>query len=346
MKAEEFQKELQRALLEDPERYDPLEIGRVTLRSGDSGVDGHLQLGWGGKAADFELQTSPRSAPSVAWRVLESLENLEIAGTKPTYPLLAVPYLSETLRTELEERRISGIDLNGNYCIFTDELLALRSDRENEYAEQKDIKNIYSRNSSIVGRLFLLETGKFERVKEVHQEILSRGGDISLSTVSKVTSGLAEDLTIEKKRGSIRVLQPGKLLDNLRKGYVEPRVTETVRLKQEDLTDDLLADRLDGDWVWSGTASATEYAVTTPDQEPELYTRQDRIDELKDLENERFYDCTARATDDSFVYFDARDGTASPIQAYLELAQGGKRDRQIAETIREQSLSRFEEVSP
>lgn len=346
MKAERFRDELQRVLEEEPERLAPLKVRSATFVPGERGIDGHVELAWRGVEVRFLLQTSPRSAPSVARPVIDTLDDLEITGTEPTHPLLAVPYLSEPISRELQERDISGIDLNGNFCLLTDKLLALRLDRSNQYTEERDIKKIYSGKSSLVGRMLLVEPKTFAKVRQVHEAIRSRGGDISLSTVSKVLKGLAEDLVIEKERGRIRVLQPDLLLDNLRDGYVEPTVTERIRLKRGDLTQEEVQRRLGDDWVWSGTASATEYAVTTPDQQPALYVHPNRISALRDLENERFYSCTARATDDSFVYFDARDGEASPVQAYLELAQGGKRDQEVAETIRRDLLQPFEESTP
>lgn len=336
-----FHNELKRVLVEKSQRYRPLEIRSATVLAERNGVEGQMKLAWAERKVEFIFRGVPRSAPSVAKPIIDDLDSIEIAGTHRSYPLVVAPYLSESLYRELERRRISGLDLNGNFCIFADELLALRLDRANEYTEERDIKGIYSRNSSIVGRLFLTEPKTYEAVGEVHGAIQKRGGEISLSTVSKVLNGLADEMMIEKERGSIRLLQPEALLDKLREGYVEPRVTEDVPLQREDLTPDLLRARLGGDWVWSGSTSAHEYAVTTPDSQPVLYTKPERIDELADLREERFYSCTARATDDSFVYFDAREGTSSPIQAYLELSQGGKRDREIAEEIRKVILRPF-----
>jgi hypothetical protein len=341
MKSEEFYQELKRVLLDEPERYAPLEVDEVMLTRGDT-VNGRIDLRWAGRKATFIVHGSPRSAPSIARPVMETLEDLDAAGTRPLYPLLAVPYLSKTLYQELEERRISGIDLNGNYCVLTDDLLALRLDRENRYPESRDISGIYSRNSSIVGRLFLVENRSFERVGEIHEEIKSRGGDISLSTVSKVLSGLADDLMIEKQRGNIRVLQPEALLDRLRDGYVEPRLMRTVRLKLPALSIEAVSRCFGPSWVWSGSASATEYAITTRQQQPVVYTKSIDDDRATEFRDERFFNCVARQTRDSFVFFDARDQhVASPIEAYLVLSRGGKRDREVAEEIRERLLQPF-----
>ena len=78
------------------------------------------------------------------------------------------------------------------------------------------------------------------------------------------------------------------------------------------------------------------------DEVPVLYCRQ--IDEVLDIWNDqvsetsRFVDLELRQVRDRTVYFDRRieqsGPYASPVQTFLELSIGDKRDREVAEQVR------------
>ena len=254
-------------------------------------------------------------------------------------PLILVPYLSAGIAQQLERFGFSGIDLNGNYLILTSDLVAVRLDRPNEYPESRDIKKIYSYNSSIVGRFLLTTDRTFEQVKEIDEGISERGGGISLSTVSKVLKGLNEDMIISKTRDAIRLLQPRKLLDRLCDGYHAPRVDRELMLKLPTTSRDALVTEAlgEGGWTWSGDTSAEAYAATTPPGVRVAYTRRIHASRasLREFEDTRFYNCVLKQTNDDFVYFDSRRQWASPIETYLALMQLDKREREIAQRIRE-----------
>jgi hypothetical protein len=56
-------------------------------------------------------------------------------------------------------------------------------------------------------------------------------------------------------------------------------------------------------------------------------------------EGERFPDIELLETNDATVYFDSREGfDASPIQTYLELLSGEKRERETAQQVRKRLL--------
>jgi hypothetical protein len=56
-------------------------------------------------------------------------------------------------------------------------------------------------------------------------------------------------------------------------------------------------------------------------------------------ETSRFPNIELLETDEDFVYFDVRDKlAASPVQTYLELMQGDKREQETAEQLRETIL--------
>ena len=56
-------------------------------------------------------------------------------------------------------------------------------------------------------------------------------------------------------------------------------------------------------------------------------------------ETSRFPNVELLETDEDFVYFDMRDNlAASPVQTYLELARGDKREQETAEQVRKAIL--------
>jgi hypothetical protein len=59
-----------------------------------------------------------------------------------------------------------------------------------------------------------------------------------------------------------------------------------------------------------------------------------QLEETSRFPNVEFLEC-----DEDFVYFDARDNlAASPVQTYLELMRGDKREQETAEQVREAIL--------
>jgi hypothetical protein len=336
----------QREVVETPDLYAPMKIGDFKADYQFENSKGRLrqapalvELRWRGNVSRFSLTPKGQATPKQIHNILvHGRGQLEFSDLCAE-PALLVPHLSDGIAHELEQYGVSGFDLNGNYIILTAGLVAIRFDQPNAYPQSRDIKKVYSYNSSIVGRFLLVENRVFEQVNEIYEGIQKRGGGISLSTVSKVLKGLDEEMIISKKRGEIRLLQSEKLLDRLQDGYREPRTGRRIELKlPEGEAARLLSDALGTEnWVWSGESSAGAYAATTPARVrtayiPKLATA---MDALGQFEDSRFYNCILEQTDDDYVYFDRREEWASPVEAYLALSQMDKREREVARSIRQ-----------
>ena len=207
------------------------------------------------------------------------------------------------------------------------------------------------------------------------KEIERRSGEVSLGTVSKVCKSLEDDLILERSRRKLpaerpatrrrhgesprppragpsplerrlHLLQPEKLLDLLAANYALPAVSRTFRGKC-GLRPMELRTRLAG-WeekskarvVLTGASSVDAYAVMAREPMQSFYCSDidGAIRHLGDdiRETDRFADVTLLETQDEFVYFDRRSGLwASPIQTYLELLAGDKRERETAEQVRQ-----------
>jgi hypothetical protein len=329
----------------------PLEVEKVEVLggAGDTGLDALITFGWQKKRYRFGAEVRRLWTPKA---VIEAADQAaRIADSKRLFPLVVVPYLDKERLRELEVRGISGIDLCGNgIVVVPGELLIVRTGSPNRYRWEGRIKNVYRGASAMVARVFLL-TGGFRSVGEALDQIRALGGEVTLPTVSKVCKSLEQDLVIERSKGetptsrSLRLLQPEKLLDLLCENYAPPEVTTSVSGKfagpPEALVEKLLAgEKKDKQKVVrTGADSVEGYAVMAREPVQTFYCSD--ADALKKglgkefTETERFANVKLLETQDEFVYFDRRSKLlASPVQTYLELATGEKREKETAEQVR------------
>ena len=273
-------------------------------------------------------------------------------------PMVVLPYLSPDNLAELERAKVSGIDLCGNGIVAVpDELLVVRTGQPNRYPRTEPIRNIYRGDSSLVGRAFLFQP-TYNAVGEIVTAISDGGGKVSFPTVSKVLKTLEADLIVERTPGQIKLLQADKLLDQLAANYRQPKVAERyvgrVAMSERELPSALTAAaaQIGAKFVLSGTASAVKYSVLAREPLVSGYCSAAPSDLLAALraqfeETDRFPNVDLICTDDTLPFFeptsDASVSYASPVQAYLELMAGDKRQRETADQVREYVLRRVRE---
>jgi len=214
----------------------------------------------------------------------------------------------------------------------------------------------------MVGRVFLVSP-VFNAVKAVHSGINQRNmlvnrqdkKPMSLSTVSKALKTLEQDLIVERK-DTIRLLQPDKLLEKLSESYAALNITKRLRLKvpevSEKIRELLLESSRAEDFpiVATGISSVGRYAVMQRGDVLSVYSpRLEKLmKRLPGNQTDRFPNLELVETEDETVYFDARleEGFwwASPVQVYLELMAGDKRDRETAEQVKSFILKDIERV--
>ena len=234
--------------------------------------DALVEASWGESIAKFVVECKSLSTPKAFQDGLNLLKTSSLP--KGYLPMLFVPFLSEQQLQELERERISGIDLCGNGVVVVPEAFAVfRSGEKNRFTSSAPIKNIYRKNSSMVGRVFLL-CSSYGTVQDVCAEVNRRNllvkrwdkKAMSLSTVSKALKTLEEDLIIARE-DTIRLLQPDKLLQELSENYAPPNTRERVRLKVSEGIGtiwELLrkeSQELGMPLVAAGTSSVGRYAV-------------------------------------------------------------------------------------
>jgi hypothetical protein len=334
-----------------------------------SQLDAILTLGWRDRTYRFGVEARRLWTPKVVAEAVDTAKRhvslgeeglLGGAAGEPLYPLVVVPYLKEEWLRKLEAQEVSGIDLCGNgVVIVPEEFLVLRTGFPNRFRWEGTIKNVYRKNSSIVARVFLL-VPQFNSVNAVWQQLRERGGAVSLATVSKVCKSLVDDMIIERFRPkpepgtlvsylgpapALRLLQPEKLLDLLGDNYTLPAVSRTFQGKSQLDPQEFRmrlqewAERGGARVVMTGASSTEAYAVMAREPVQSFYCS-DLDGAIKSLgndirETDRFANVRLLETRDEFVYFDRRPGLgASPIQSYLELRAGDKRERETADLVR------------
>ena len=180
------------------------------------------------------------------------------------------------------------------------------------------------------------------QVSALRDAIEARGVKISLGTVSKVLKVLEQELIVSRERG-IAVVQPDLLLDRLAQNYEPPADLERIRGRiperpglMEELT--FLAQEKG---IKLASSGALRYAqIPTSDPYSPIYVEslEAIADSIAFERTERFANVEFRETRDPLTYFDRRSiediWWSSPVQTYLELTQGGTRDREFASELR------------
>lgn len=331
--------------------------------AGERRLDAAIEVSWREQSARFAVEIKSRSTPRI---FRNGLNWLKLAALPEGYrPLLMMPFLREQHLQELEQEGISGIDLCGNGVVVVPGGFAVfRSGEENRFSSLAPIKNIYRKNSSMVGRVFLARPS-YDAVQEVLAEINRRNplvncwqqGPMTLSTVSKALKTLVEDLVVERN-GAIRLLQPDTLLEKLRENYTAPRIRERVILKLPEASGPVhvwlekQAQALNLPMIVSGTSSVNQYAVMQRGDLLSVYCPRLKVllEQLPTRAPARFPNLELIETEDETVYFDARPAGglwwASPVQVYLELMAGDKRDQETAEQVKSFLLTNLGRALP
>lgn len=269
-------------------------------------------------------------------------------------PLIVVPWLSKEQLLLLESRGVSGVDLCGNGVIAVPgRILVFRTGQPNRYPTSRLIRRVYSGTASLVARVFVLRP-QYGSVSEVLEEITTRGGNITLPTVSKALKQLEEDLVIERSKGNIALLQPEKLLDRLKMNYEQPKPEGFLRCKLSPSAKDTIssvlrraAAKAKNRLVLTGDSSANFYTTMAKEPLESFYCTEftnlslEKFGVTMDIFS-KFPNVELRKTNEELVFFDLREqdgyNVASPIQTYLELAVSDKRGQETAEQIRKKLL--------
>lgn len=341
----------------EPPSLPPLSFERER-GTGSPRIDSVYLVRWGNFAVRFVAEIKARGTPQALMAAAQQVKSLafDVPGARP---LVVVPYLSPKALEQLEKMDgVSAVDLCGNGLVRAPgTFLVYRSGKPNLFRESTRLEGAYRGTSSLVARA-LVSQRRFATASELRAFIERHGGSITLGTVSKALARLAEDLTIERDGRGVRVIQPEKLLEQLREGYRAPRVRARwlgkVALTEPELHERLLLTARDASarLVLSGTSSARFYTPVAMEPvsvfycstTPETLLRAAHIDAVP---GRAFPNLELVQTVDESVYFDAQAKggriLSSPLQTWLELVTGDKRANEASAPLRKLLLDRIAE---
>jgi hypothetical protein len=333
------------------ETLDELDLGPLSVEieklEPPGGADAYLSLVWEGDpvrfVAEFKDARDRRTLQDAVRRARQWAE-----GTNRE-PLVVVPYLNDDWLDFLRSEGMSGLDLSGNGWVRVPSRWSFfQRGFRNRFPETKLPKAPYRGKSALVGRV-LLARPRFETVSEVQEEIERRGGSLSLGQVSKVLSALEDDLVIRRGYEGLRLIQPERLLDSLADAYRRPRAVQEANLKA-NLGPELFANLVreaKADTARIAGYDPTRYVIAPEPGEPLLVYVEPRgflnVSRVFQAEpSRRFANLTIRATNEPGVFFDLREENrfkwCPPLEVYLHLMQGGKRELEAATQLREEIL--------
>jgi hypothetical protein len=338
-------------LLLDKSRFLPLEISVLSpeafnLLPGQRRLrpDFVLTAEWEGKERSFIVEYKRSSTPRALEAAIQQARRYAEASTY--LPMVIVPYLSPGALDRISEERVSGIDLSGNGLIIVPGEWYVRSTGEkNRFPSSAPIKNVYRGASSLVARVFFARS-MFSSVQEISNEIKRRGGKTTLSTVSKALKGLEEDLVVGRGE-TIRLLQPGRLLDLLLENYRDPVVVRKRRIRVPDRDRSLrqfVQNAREFDVSVAGDLPSRYVIMPASEDVVRVYTSSisEATEGVEFEETSRFPNVELVQTEDQTVYFDPSEDEEflwiSPLQTYLMLATGGKREQEVATQLRSDLL--------
>ena len=321
----------------------PMDI-RVAMSGRGDGYDAVLDITWQGQSCRYVAELKADARPQTLELAINQVKRYA-AESGLGKPMVIVPYLTEEKLSQLLNEGVSAMDFCGNAAIEAPgQFYFWKTGNPNRYPDSAPIRSAYRGDSSLVARVLLLEP-EFNAVGEILEAIKRRGGSLTMGTVSKVLKQLESDLVIERQSTkSIRLIQPERVLNQLLEAYQLPKI-ESTWLGKLAMSDTKLQARLqeigqDDDVVRTGDGSAAQYGVYAGEPVISCYCRKDPAELISQLgadasETRIFPNLRLMQTSDQRVYFDPRPKlTASPIQAWLEMASGDKRQKDIAVDIR------------
>jgi len=331
-------------------RIEPAAEGRAR-------ADALIEARWRGQSARLFAEVKRLATPKALQQAIVMAR--DAASPPETYPMVVVPYLSRDKLEELEAAEVSGLDLCGNgVLVVPGRMLVFRSGQPNRFPQSAKLRNVYRGKNSLVARAFLLQP-EFSQVKDIVELLKQRGGGVAFSTVSKALKRLEEELVISRRGDAIRLLQADVLLDKLAANYEPPEFKECYRGKCNLPANEIIrrlasaVSTQKGKLIMTGAASGDRYATMASEPMMSLYSSVSASELLAGIdidvkETGRFADLEILRTSDARVFFDPRVEKgmpfASPIQTYLELATGDKRQKEAAEQVRQGILASVDMV--
>lgn len=313
-------------------------------------IDAILEISWRSRIERYACEIKDASTPRA---VEAAIAQASFAARDSTLrPMILVPHLSEEKLRVLAEQDVSGMDACGNAYIQSDQFLFWRSGQPNRFRMPSPHLNPFRGDNSIFSRCFLLRR-EFESLSELRgfatQRMERSRGQVgremlTMGTASKTVQALEEQLIVQKIRGMLSLLDRRKLLTQLRLNYQPPisrKVVGKIPFDQFIAWDRLAfaSEHMGFRVAATGAFSATHFGVLSPSERLSIYVDdlEAAVNALEFTEAKAFANCELIETKKNFPYFDLQRYSgvpwASPIQSWLELANGTSREQEASQDL-------------
>ena len=324
----------------------PMQIYDVNLLPVDS-ADARINIGIppSQEAYRFVVECKSRSTPEAIEAACRKAK--EELRSEEEFPMIHVPFLSPSKLAKLEATGMSGVDLCGNGIIqVPGKIHILRTGNPNRYPDSRSVANPYRGRTALVARMLVMNP-TWNSTTELTAAIREKGGQLSMSQVSKATKSMSEDLLVSKTKRQISLTDPVGILDKLAKSWSMPIVKRRSYFK---VNDDLFKqlNSLSVKWAVTGQSSVSKYvtfsqggptqiAVTNLEQATAgLFVAKENIPNFADVE-------LIESTDDGFYFANQVEqgiNWASQIQTWLELIHGDARQIDAAKELKQEILAK------
>ncbi len=311
-------------------------------------ADAFIEVVWPESPEIFKFVVEIKSRSS-AQSISQAISMVRRVVGKDEYPLIMVPYLSPERLTDLEEARVSGIDLCGNgVVVVPGKVYVFCTGYPNRFRDIRPLISPYRGRSAMVARTFLRQP--FVRsLTELDSMLREAGIVLSLSQVSKAVSALVDDMILRKTDSTIKLIDAESLIDRLTTSWRKPLIYQRRALRLTAAQDAIscLSNDPSLRWVVAGESSAMRYLAFSQGG-PLCIAVSSLYSAVKLLGGEpesvlNFADIELIETDNDGVFFDFEVDEqgrrwSSKIQTLLELSSGDPRQKEAARELRAQIL--------
>lgn len=185
---------------------------------------------------ELKSRLQPMGLEGVIHQVLRYRNELHRSGAyQNLYPMVAAPYISESVQARCKELGIGYVDLNGTLALINTDVYVDVVRPATAYKNPQGIKNVFSGKSRRILRVLLVHPYQPYRLERLASETRS-----SVGQVSQVFRRLQDDgLVIRSSEGCL-LNQPRRLLrvfaENLRGDYLQNRTVFSGFSEQEPLS--------------------------------------------------------------------------------------------------------------
>lgn len=185
---------------------------------------------------ELKSRLQPMGLEGVVHQVLRYRNELHRSGAyQDLYPMVAAPYISESVQARCKELGVGYIDLNGTFALIHKDVYVDVVRPANAFKNPQGIKNAFSGKSRRILRVLLVHPYHPYRLEQLASET-----KLSVGQVSQVLRRLQDDGLVVRNSEGCLLKQPRQLLrifaDELKRDYLKNRIIFSGFSEKEPLS--------------------------------------------------------------------------------------------------------------